>query len=90
MGVRIIIPLQQNQRHGQPRHQDRNLLQVRVAECALELKHIPRAEKAHRAQQMPVEYHYDWTDAVDTEEEEVGAVLCVYSQLVCACLWLWC
>jgi len=82
-----IPPPQQNKRDGQPRHHDRDLLQVRVAKRAVELKHSAGAEKEDGEQEMPVADH----SAVDMiEEEEVFAVLCIYSQLLCVgMMWWW-
>jgi hypothetical protein len=63
-------------------------LQVRVAEGAVELKRRAQAEKEDGKQQMPVVEH-SMVDGFENEEE-VFAVLCIYSQLFCVgMLWWW-
>jgi hypothetical protein len=52
----------------------------------VELKRRAQAEKGERIEQMPVGEH-PWLD--ESEEDEVFAVLCVYSQLLCIGA-LWC
>ena len=54
----------------------------------MELKRRAQAEKHERTQQMPVAEHA-LVDAIENEEE-VFAVVCIYSQLLCVgMLWWW-
>jgi UDP-N-acetylmuramyl pentapeptide phosphotransferase/UDP-N-acetylglucosamine-1-phosphate transferase len=52
----------------------------------VELKQRAQAEKEHRKKQMPVAEHAQ--DAIESEEE-VFAVLCVWTQLLCLGLMWW-
>jgi hypothetical protein len=79
---------QRSQDHGQPRGHYGQLLQVRIAKRPVELKHGAQAEKQERGQQqsMSGELH---ANGCNDDEEEVFAVMCLYSQLVCVGLMCW-
>ena len=83
--MKIIIP-QPPQRHGQPRHHKRGLLQVRVAKGPVCLECGPGAEKDETEKQMLL--IHDEMEEVG-QEDEAFAVICFYSQVVCMGLMWW-